>query len=460
VKILYLTFLVKILPWLEVDDFGKVFVPASVEKKWTERWLENGCFDRFVDAEKKSFCVLMPPPNVTGVLHMGHLLNQTLQDVFVRHARHRNMCATWIPGTDHAGISMQVKVERELEANGINPREIGRGKFLEYAREWRDKHGGIILSQLKSLGVSCDLGNAVYTLDGDYSRGVLTAFVEMYRRGYIYRGKRMVNWCPATQTAISDEEVTMRAQRSKLYYVRYEIVGRTGTFIEVATTRPETIPGDVAVAVNPNDERYGPLVGLRCKRPLNAAEIPIIADLAVDKNFGTGALKITPAHDVVDLEIGQRHGLPTIDVLNPDGTLNSNAGIEFSGLDRFVARERAATKLREIGLLAKVEDYENSVGYSERGNTPIEPRLSEQWFLKYPKVEEAKRAVSEGFVKFHPNRWTKTYLRWLETIKDWCVSRQLLWGHRIPVWYRKGTDRGNSANWHVSVDGPGDIENW
>jgi valyl-tRNA synthetase len=413
-----------------------------------------------MDAGKEPFCILMPPPNVTGVLHMGHLLNQTLQDVFTRHARHRGKCATWIPGTDHAGISMQVRVEKELAARGINFKEIGREKFLEHAREWRDRHGGIILSQLKSLGVSCDFKHSVHTLDDDYSRAALTAFVELYGRGYVYRDKRMINWCPATLTALSDEEVTMRPQRSKLYYVNYEIVERPGQFIAVATTRPETIPGDVAIAVNPGDGRYADAIGLHCRRPLSAAEIPIISDSAVDKDFGTGALKITPANDSLDFEIGQRHGLPIIDVLSPDGTLNALAGVEFCGLDRFVARERAAEKLREIGALLKVEDHENSVGFSERGNVPIEPRLSEQWFFRYPKIEEAKRAVSSGFVKFYPKRWEKTYLHWLENIRDWCVSRQLWWGHRIPVWYKKGADRRDSANWHVSVGGPSDAENW
>ncbi|MDR1173388.1 MAG: valine--tRNA ligase, partial [Puniceicoccales bacterium] len=443
-----------------MEALDKVFIPKQVEEKWTAKWLNDCCFDKTVDNGKESFCILMPPPNVTGVLHMGHLLNQTLQDVFMRHARHCNKCATWIPGTDHAGISLQVKVEKELMENAINPKKIGREKFLEHARAWRDKHGGVILSQLKSLGVSCDFKNQVHTLDGGYSRGVLTAFVELYKRGYIYRGKRMVNWCPKTLTALSDEEVIMKPQKSKLYYVRYEVVERPGQFIEIATTRPETIPGDVAIAVNPEDERYKNLVGLHCRRPLNEADIPIIADGDVVKDFGTGALKITPAHDSVDLAIGQRHNLPIIDTLNADGSLNALAGREFAGLDRFAAREKTAEKLEAIGALVRIEEYENNVGFSERGDVPIEPRLSEQWFLKYPKVHESKRAVSEGFIKFYPKRWEKTYLHWLDNIQDWCISRQLWWGHRIPVWYKKNSDRSDSNNWHVSVDGPLDIENW
>ncbi|MDR1402030.1 MAG: valine--tRNA ligase [Puniceicoccales bacterium] len=443
-----------------MDAFGKVFVPAQIEGKWMSKWLEEGCFDKRIEEGKEPFCILMPPPNVTGVLHMGHLLNQTLQDVFTRHARHCNRCVTWIPGTDHAGISMQVKVEMELAKMKISRREIGREKFLEHAYAWRNKHGGIIFSQLQKLGVSCDLKNSVHTLDEDYSRGVLSAFVELHKRGYIYRGKRMVNWCPATMTALSDEEVAMVSQRARLYYVKYEIVERPGNFIEIATTRPETIMGDVAVAVNPGDERYENLIGLHCRRPLNSSDIPIIADAAVDKNFGTGALKITPAHDSIDFEIGQRHGLPIIDVLSSDGTLNALAGEEFAGLDRFIAREKTAEKLKKIGALVKVEDYENSIGVSERGNVPIEPRLSEQWFLKYPKIEEAKRAISGGFVKFYPKRWEKTYLHWMENIRDWCISRQLWWGHRIPVWYRKNSNRSDPGNWHVSVEGPADPGNW
>jgi valyl-tRNA synthetase len=391
---------------------------------------------------------------------MGHLLNQTLQDVFTRRARHSNACATWIPGTDHAGISLQVMVEKELKKKGIEAKKIGRKKFLEHAREWRDRYGGVILKQLESLGVSCDFKNCVHTLDEDYSRCVLTMFVELYRRGYVYRGRRMINWCPATGTAISDEEVTMRPQKSKLYYVRYEIIEKPGTFIEIATTRPETIMGDVAVAVNQDDDRHIGLIGLHCRRPLNPAPIEIIADSAVDKKFGTGVLKITPAHDGIDFDIGRRHNLPIIDVLNGDGTMNANAGPEFAGLDRFVARDMAGKKLEEIGALVKIEDYENSIGFSERGQVPIEPRLSDQWFLRYPKVDEAKRAVSRGFIKFYPKRWEKTYLHWLDNIQDWCISRQLWWGHRIPVWYRKNADRNDSGNWHVSIGGPTDPENW
>ncbi|MDR0679425.1 MAG: class I tRNA ligase family protein, partial [Puniceicoccales bacterium] len=394
-----------------MNELAKIFSPREVEDKWYKAWLSNSCFDRVIDPSKPSFCIVIPPPNVTGVLHMGHLLNNTLQDLLIRYARHNGKSTLWVPGTDHAGISMQVRVEKELAKKGIDREDIGREKFLEQACLWRDEHGGIIFKQLQKLGVSCDWKNMKHTLDADYSRGVLTAFVELYRRGYIYRGRRMVNWCPVSLTALSDEEVKMVPQTSKLYYVKYELVERPGEHITVATTRPETIPGDVAVAVNPNDERYKDLIGLHCIRPLSEANIPVISDEAVVKDFGTGALKITPAHDQVDFEIGQKHNLEIIDVLNPNGTLNEHGG-EWCGMDRFDARIAIGKRLKEIGLLIKEEEYENNVGFSERGNVPIEPKLSEQWFLRYPKVKEAKAVVSEGLIKFYPERWTKIYIHW------------------------------------------------
>ncbi|MDR2436191.1 MAG: valine--tRNA ligase [Puniceicoccales bacterium] len=442
-----------------MSELAKTFSPKDIEDKWYGKWLANNCFDRIVDQSKLPFCIVIPPPNVTGVLHMGHLLNNTLQDLLIRYARHSGKSALWIPGTDHAGISMQVRVEKELAREGIGKNVIGRENFLEHARQWRDRHGGIILNQLRKLGVSCDWKNTKHTLDGDYSRGVLTAFVELYNRGYIYRGKRMVNWCPVSLTALSDEEVKMVQQTSKLYYVRYELVERPGEYITVATTRPETIPGDVAVAVNPSDDRYKDLINLHCTRPLSSVAIPVIADDAVAKDFGTGALKITPAHDKVDFEIGRRHSLEAVDIFNPDGTLNGRGG-EWCGMDRFAARTAISERLRATGLLLKEEEYVNSIGISERGHVPVEPRLSEQWFLRYPKVEEAKAAVQEGVIKFFPERWTKIYLHWLDNIQDWCISRQLWWGHRIPVWYKKNSDRNDSKNWHVSVSGPADKENW
>ncbi|MDR2720720.1 MAG: valine--tRNA ligase [Puniceicoccales bacterium] len=442
-----------------MNELTKAFSPKNIEDKWYSKWLSNNCFDRIVDPSKQPFCIVIPPPNVTGVLHMGHLLNNTLQDLLIRYARHSGKSTLWIPGTDHAGISMQVRVEKELAKEGVNKSVIGREKFLEHACRWRDKHGGIILNQLRKLGVSCDWKNTKHTLDADYSRGVLTAFVELYNRGYVYRGKRMVNWCPVSLTALSDEEVKMVQQVSKLYYIKYDLVERSGEYIAVATTRPETISGDVAIAVNPSDDRYKNLVNLHCMRPLSDLAIPIIADNAVAKDFGTGALKITPAHDKIDFEIGRRHGLEVVDIFNPNGTLNKRGG-KWCGMDRFAARTAIVDELKETGLLLKEEEYVNSIGISERGHVPVEPRLSEQWFLRYPKVEEAKAAVSEGVIKFFPEHWAKIYLHWLSNIQDWCISRQLWWGHRIPVWYKKNSDRSNNQNWHVSAAGPADKENW
>ena len=439
---------------------SKAYNPENVEESWYKRWLEAGCFAGDPVSGKPAYSIVIPPPNVTGVLTMGHVLNNTLQDVLIRRARQNGCNAMWLPGTDHAGIATQTRVERELRKEGKTRHDLGREAFLKKAVEWRDTHGGIILKQLQSLGASCDWDRTVHTLDPDYSRAVLTAFVKLFERGYIYRGKRMVNWCPVSLTALSDEEVIMKPQKGFFYKMRYEIVEHPGRYIEISTTRPETLMGDTAVAVHPDDERYRDLVGKHVWRPFPREAIPIIADLAVEKDFGTGALKVTPAHDALDFQIGTRHSLPIIDVFNPDGTLNALAGPDFDGMDRFDARKKAAEKLQSLGLLIAQEDYENNVGFSERADVPIEPRLSEQWFLRYPKVEEAKRAVEKRFIRFFPERWEKTYLHWLGNIQDWCISRQLWWGHRIPVWYRKGADRTDPANWHVSVDGPADPENW
>ncbi|MDR0351649.1 MAG: valine--tRNA ligase, partial [Puniceicoccales bacterium] len=436
-----------------------VYNPEYIEKKWYTRWQEGGCFTKKTDPSKTSFCILMPPPNVTGVLHMGHLLNNTLQDVLIRRSGQLGKSVLWIPGTDHAGIATQIKVEKELLKEGKILKNMGRENFIQRACQWRDKHGDIILEQLKKLGVSCNWDEKVHTLDPTYSRAVLMAFVRLYNRGYIYRGRRMVNWCPVSLTALSDEEVIMKPQQCMLYHLKYELTDGSG-FIEVATTRPETIMGDTAIAVNPSDDRYISLVGKTCLRPLKKAAITIIADEAVDKAFGTGALKVTPAHSAIDFEIAQRHGLEFLDIMNPDGTLNSLAGSDFDGMDRFEARAMAVGKLKKLGLLIKEEPYSNNVGFSERAHVPIEPRLSEQWFLRYPKVKEAQSVVLNGLVKLRPERWAKTYLHWLGHIKDWCISRQLWWGHRIPVWYRKDQDKNDPAHIHVSIDGPSDKENW
>jgi valyl-tRNA synthetase len=439
----------------------KNYNPADIESRWYSAWLEEGCFKAQSGAQSDSFCIMIPPPNVTGVLTMGHVLNNTIQDILVRRARQSGKKVLWLPGTDHAGIATQTRVERDLKTQtGKSRHDFGREAFIEKACEWRDKHGGIIIEQLKRIGASCDWERCVHTLDDHYSKAVLTSFVELYKRGFIYRGKRMVNWCPVSFTALSDEEVIMKKQKSSLYTVRYEAVERPGEYIDVSTTRPETIMADAAIAVHPEDERYKHLIGLHVWRPLQRAQISVIADDAVIREFGTGALKVTPAHDPVDFQIGERHGLEFIDLMNPDGTLNALAGADFSGLERFAARKKAAEKLEALGLLIKTESYENNVGFSERAQVPVEPRISEQWFLRYPRVEESKDVVRKGHIRFFPERWTKTYLHWLDGIQDWCISRQLWWGHRIPVWYKKNADRSNPVNQHVSVQGPSDAENW
>ena len=441
-------------------EIPKSYEPQGVEQQWYDRWVAAGCFKGKVDHSRESFAVMIPPPNVTGVLHMGHLLNNTLQDIMVRRARQEGKSALWLPGTDHAGIATQSRVEKELrQKEGKTRHDLGREKFIQVASEWRDKHGGIILGQLRKLGASCDWDRTVHTLDAGYSQAVLQTFVTLYERGYVYRGKRMVNWCPVSQTGLSDEEVIMKPSKGSLYRMRYEVAEIPGTFLEISTTRPETIPGDAAVAVHPEDERYKHLIGKHVWRPFPRAQIPIVGDTAVEKDFGTGVLKVTPAHDRTDFDIGKRHDLPVVDVMNPDGTMNADAG-PLAGIERFKARAMAEKLLEELGALVKTEPYENTVGYSERADVPIEPRLSEQWFIRYPKIDEAKRAVTSGIIKFHPERWTKTYLHWLENIQDWCVSRQLWWGHRIPVWYRKGADRNDPKNLHVSLTAPADAADW
>ncbi len=452
----------------KMSEIAKAYDPAEVEPRWYQKWLDSGCFRACVDDAREPYCIMIPPPNVTGMLHMGHVLDNTLQDIFIRRARQEGKSVLWQPGTDHAGIATQTKVEKRLrEATGQSKYDLGREGFLEKVWEFREESGGVILKQLQKLGASCDWERTSFTLDADYSRAVLNAFVDLYQRGYIYRGQRMVNWCPATHTAISDEEVNMKPQNGFFYKMRYELAEPDGerTHLEISTTRPETLMGDTAVAVHPEDERYRHLIGKTVWRPFPREEIPVIGDEYVDREFGTGCLKVTPAHDKNDFEIGQRHGLAILDVIDHDGRLNELAGEEFAGMDRFDARKKAAEKLESMGLLIEREPYENTVGFSERGDVPIEPRLSEQWFLKYPKVEAAKRAVEAGIIQFHPDRWKKTYLHWLNGIQDWCISRQLWWGHRIPVWYRKGIDRADldfndPEHVHVSVEGPPDPDNW
>ena len=451
-------------------EITKSYESRDVEKKWYAAWQAANAFAGRVTPGKEPYSIVIPPPNVTGVLTMGHVLNNTIQDVLIRRARLEGKSALWLPGTDHAGIATQNVVERQLrQTEKKTRRDLGREKFLERVWSWRDEKGGKILEQLRALGTSCDWERTQFTMDPHYSQAVLTAFVDLFGKGNIYRGKRMVNWCPVSQTALSDEEVNMKPVNGSIYRVRYERTDAPGVFVEVKTTRPETIPGDVAIAVHPEDPRYAGWIGKTVRRALGpAAEIPIIGDAAVDQAFGTGALKITPAHDKVDFEIGQRHQLPIIDVLAADGKLNAFAGPELAGLDRFAGRKKAVELLSASGALVAEEPYANNVGYSERADVPIEPRLTWQWWLRYPRVAEAKAAVRDGHIQFHPERWSKVYLHWLENIQDWCISRQLWWGHRIPVWYRNGLDKEklteadlrDATKVHVSLTGPADPENW
>jgi valyl-tRNA synthetase len=427
-----------------MSELPKTYEPQAIEEKWYAFWQEERCFVADPQSAKPPYSIVIPPPNVTGVLTLGHVLNVTIQDILARRARMLGNEVLWLPGTDHAGIATQAVVERTLKKSGeIRHRDdLGREKFLEKVWQWKEKHGGIIIQQLKKLGASCDWSRERFTMDAAYSECVQRVFVDLYRKGLIYRGKRMVNWDPSALTALSDEEVIMKPQNGVLYQFKVEVSGAPATFLSIATTRPETIPGDTAVAVNPNDQRYAHLIGKSVVRPL-PPELPvaqrlirIIGDEQVDFEFGTGVLKVTPAHDKADFDIGQRHKLGAPDIMNPDGTMNALAGKELAGKDRFEARVLAVERLRTLGLLEKEEPYQNNVGFSERSDVPVEPRLSEQWFLKYPSVPQSKAAVAEGALKFFPERWAKVYDHWLENIQDWCISRQLWWGHRVPVWQK------------------------
>jgi valyl-tRNA synthetase len=510
-----------------MSEISKAYEPQSVEDKWYDFWLKQGCFTADparVSPQRPAYSIVIPPPNVTGMLTMGHVLNNTIQDILARKARMDGKEVLWLPGTDHAGIATQTVVEKTLKKAGeIRHRDdLGREKFLERVWQWKEKHGGIIIQQLKKLGASCDWTRERFTMDPEYSRCVQKVFVELYKKGLIYRGKRMVNWCPVSLTALSDEEVIMKEQKGSLYYFKVEVVdatpsshktsaapgdegvaattcggGAAATFLTIATTRPETIPGDTAVAVNPKDPRYAKLIGKHVIRPLPSEFpreqklIPIIGDEHVDFEFGTGVLKVTPAHDKADFEIYGRivaKGLiegpsslafmEPIEVISANGTMNERAGADLKGLDRFKARKVAVEKLTELGALEKEEPYTNNVGYSERADVPIEPRLSEQWFLKYPSVEKSRACVEQAGsadlrigalgdaeetgrigvrrsdkMRFHPQRWAKVYDHWMGNIQDWCVSRQLWWGHRIPVWSK--TAYLTPDNWEAELLGWG-----
>lgn len=430
-------------------ELSKTYDPRSVEPKWYRRWIDNRDFQADPGSAKPPYSIVIPPPNITGVLTLGHVLNNTIQDILARRARMQGHEVLWLPGMDHAGIGTQTAVEKFLKKTENKTRhDLGREEFLRRVLEWQDKHGGIIIEQLKRLGCSCDWSRQRYTLDDPYVRAVQNVFVDLYQKGLIYRGKRMINWDPAAQTALSDEEVINKPQKGNLYFVKYEVVEEPSRFLEVATTRPETIMADVAMAFHSGDKRYRDLIGKNAWRPLAREKIPILADDAIDPEFGTGVLKVTPAHDNVDFQIGQRHKLPVIDVLTPDGHIDCPAVPELHGLDRFEARKKAGELLKESGLLSKTEPYENNVGFSDRSDVPIEPRLSEQWFLRYPKTEEALAVVRDHLIRFFPVHWEKVYAQWLANIQDWCISRQVWWGHRIPAWYRGDETR-------VQIESPG-----
>jgi valyl-tRNA synthetase len=416
-------------------EMPKAYEPGKVEQKWYNFWLEKGYFAPKIDPKKKPFVIIMPPPNVTGELHVGHALTATLEDIMVRWHRMRGDPTLWLPGVDHAGIAAQVVVEQLLAGERLTRHQLGRDKFLERMRQWAEKCRRTITRQHQRLGASCDWSREKFTLDEGPSRAVRTAFVRLYNKGLIYRGERIINWCPRCATALSDLEVDHKDIQGHLYYVRYPLAEGNKEFITVATTRPETILGDTAVAVNPNDERFKAMLGKKVILPAVNRVIPIIADEAVDQAFGTGAVKITPAHDTVDFDIAQRQGLPLVNILNLDVTMNENAG-PYAGLDRFACRNAILADLEKAGLLVKVEPYTHSVGHCDRCQTVVEPIASKQWFVKMlPLAKSAIDAVTSGRITIIPERFTKVYLNWLENIRDWCISRQLWWGHRIPVWY-------------------------
>lgn len=416
-----------------MSEIAAKYDPTQTEDKWYSYWMENGYFHSEPD-EREPYTIVIPPPNVTGVLHMGHMLNNTIQDVLVRRARMQGYNACWVPGTDHASIATEAKVVNKLKEEGIRKWDLSRDEFMEHAWEWTHKHGGIILEQLKKLGASCDWDRTRFTMEDDLSDAVIDTFIDLHEKGLVYKGHRMVNWDPSALTAVSDEEVNHKEVQSKLYYVKYQVEG-TDEWLTIATTRPETILGDTAICINPNDERFTHLHGKRAIVPMVNRSIPIILDDYVDVEFGTGCLKVTPAHDENDYNLGKKHNLETIDILNPNGTM-SEAAQFYIGEDRFIVRKKIAKDLDASGNLVKIDEYMNKVGYSERTDAVIEPRLSEQWFVSMKKLAEPALAhVVDGNVQFHPPKFINTYKHWMENVRDWCISRQLWWGQRIPVFY-------------------------
>ena len=415
-------------------ELPKTYNPTQAEEKWYEKWQQNKIFAP--NNSEDTYTIMIPPPNVTGILHLGHVLNNTIQDILIRKAKMEGKNTLWLPGTDHASIATEAKVTAKLKKEGINKKDIGRDQFLKHAWDWTDEYGGIIIKQLKRLGASCDWSRQRFTMDDEYYKSVIQTFVKLYNDGMIYKGVRMVNWDCKGLTALSDEEVIHKEETGKLWHIKYK-VSNSNDYLIVATTRPETMLGDTGVAVNPDDKRYKKYIGKTIDLPMSNFKIPIFADSYVDMSFGTGCVKVTPAHDPNDFEMANRNNLEIKNIMNENGTLNENVPAEFIGLDRFEARDKVISKLKELDLLEKIEEYVHNVGYSERTDVVVEPRLSNQWFLKMKELAEpALKVVENKEINFHPERWTKIYNHWLNNITDWCISRQLWWGHRIPVWYK------------------------
>jgi valyl-tRNA synthetase len=438
------------------EALPKAYEPEKIEKKWNKEWLDKGYFKGKIDPEKKPYSIVIPPPNVTGILTLGHVLNNTLQDILIRWKKMKGFSTCWFPGTDHAGIATESKVEKFLrETEGKSRRDLGRDVFIDKVWDWKKQYGGTIIKQLKTLGCSCDWDKERFTLDEGLSDAVKKVFVDLYDKGYIYRGNRMINWCPISRTALSDEEVIYKEVNGFFYHFKYPLTDGSG-YLEIATTRPETMLGDSAVAVNPSDEKYKHLIGKTIDLPLTDRKIPIVTDEHADPEFGTGCVKITPAHDPNDFQVGKRHELPVINVMNADATMNEAAGEEFVGMDRFECREKVVFMMKDLGFFIKSDAHIHNVGYSERGDVPIEPRVSDQWFVNMKELAKpAIEAVRKGEINFHPERWTKVYYNWLENIQDWCISRQIWWGHRIPAWYNDKT-----GDVYVGIEAPASGGPW
>ncbi len=416
-------------------EIPKIYDPANVESRWYENWVKKGYFEATADSGKPPFTIVIPPPNVTAALHMGHAFNNTIQDIFIRFKRKKGYETLWMPGTDHAGIATQNVVERELRKENLSRHNLGREAFVERVWQWKQKYGDKIIHQLKKMGCSCDWKRERFTMDPEYSQAVKEVFIRLYQKGWIYQGRYIINWCPRCSTALSDEEVNHQNHQGRLWYIKYPLKNGND-FLVVATTRPETMLGDTGVAVHPDDDRYRNFIGKKVILPLMNREIPVVADAHVDPEFGTGAVKITPAHDPNDFEIGNRHQLAQINVMDEDGRMNAEAG-EFAGMERFQARQAVVDALQQQGLLVKTEKHLHNVGHCQRCDTVVEPYLSRQWFVRMNAMaQKAKKAVMDGRIQLHPEeRWIKTYYNWLDNIRDWCISRQLWWGHQIPIYY-------------------------